>query len=73
MSNIDTFNHKTKFYDAWRSLGTQLSSLCEFVGGLASVFPGTSTVEADFSLIRFEKMITEGALPIFLLTLQAVL
>ena len=29
--------------------------LCQFVGGLASVFPGTSTVEADFSVIGWEK------------------
>lgn len=29
--------------------------LCLFVGALASVFPGTSTVESDFSMIGLEK------------------
>jgi hypothetical protein len=29
----------------------QFPLLCSFVGGLAFVFPGTSKVEADFSVI----------------------
>jgi hypothetical protein len=33
----------------------QFPLLSKFVGGLVSVFPGTSTVEADFSVIGWEK------------------
>jgi len=29
--------------------------MCQFFGGLASVFPVTSTVESDFSIIGYEK------------------
>ena len=29
--------------------------LKDFFGGLGSVFPGTATVESDFSLINWEK------------------
>ena len=32
-----------------------MPSLWEFVGGLAAVFPGTSTVESDFSVVNHEK------------------
>lgn len=30
-------------------------SLCCFVGGIASVYPGTSRVESDFSVLKWEK------------------
>ena len=52
---LDTFDHKTTFTEAWQSLVDRMPLLCQFVGGLASVFPGTSTVEADFSVIGWEK------------------
>jgi hypothetical protein len=54
-TTLDKFNHKTSFTDAWKLLVPRTPLLCEFVGGLASVFPGTSTVEADFSVIGWEK------------------
>ena len=33
----------------------RFEKLKEFCGGLATVFPGTATVESDFSLINYEK------------------
>ena len=49
------FNHKTTFTNGWKGFVDRFPLLCQFVGGLASVFPGTSTVEADFSVIGWEK------------------
>ena len=36
-------------------IGTRYPNVCDFFGGLASVFPGTSIVELDFSVIGYEK------------------
>ncbi|CAM6028684.1 unnamed protein product [Sphagnum balticum] len=36
-------------------LQSELQAMIEAAAGLASVFPGTSTVEADFSRLRHEK------------------
>ena len=33
----------------------QYQELKELCGGLACVFPGTSSIEADFSVVKFEK------------------
>jgi len=52
---IDTFDFETPFAKGWRGLVDRFPRLCRFVGGLASVFPGTSTVEADFSVIGWQK------------------
>ncbi|KAH8944818.1 hypothetical protein BDL97_12G005300 [Sphagnum fallax] len=46
-------------------LGSRFPALFEFAGGLASVFPGTSTVEADFSRLRREKDIFKQSLSDF--------
>jgi len=43
------------FDEAWSTIRKKYPLLCMFFGGLASVFPGTSTVESDFSNIGFEK------------------
>jgi hypothetical protein len=42
------------FADGWRPLGVRFSKLRQFCGGIATVFPGTSTVESDFSVINWE-------------------
>ena len=52
---IDGFNHKTSFADGWKMLVDRYPLLCSFIAGLATVFPGTSTVESDFSVIGWEK------------------
>ena len=51
--------HATKqcksFDEAWCWLYEQYPLLVAFCGGLASTFPGTSTVESGFSIIGWEK------------------
>ena len=55
-SIINGFDYKTSFEHGWRPFIDQFPALCAVTGGLASVFPGTSTVEANFSIIGWEKM-----------------
>jgi len=43
------------FGKAWRPLGNRFPYMLRFVAGLANVMPGTTTVEADFSTINYEK------------------
>jgi len=43
------------FGKAWWPLGNRFPYMLRFVAGLASVMPGTSIVEADFSTINYEK------------------
>jgi hypothetical protein len=43
------------FKDSWSPLGKEYNGLREFCGGLASVMPGTSSVESDFSLINWTR------------------
>ena len=46
---------RTDFVAGWAHCTDRFPSLQTFCGGLASVFPNTSTVEADFSVIGWEK------------------
>jgi hypothetical protein len=52
-------NHSTNkvqsLKDSWSPLGKEYDALKEFCGGLASVMPGTSSVESDFSLINWTR------------------
>ena len=43
------------FDEAWSMTCGRYPYLCQIIGGLASVFPGTSTVESEFAVIHFEK------------------
>jgi len=43
------------FEEAWAMFDAKFDPLKDFFGGLGSVFPGTATVESDFSLINWEK------------------
>jgi hypothetical protein len=43
------------FKECWSPLGKDYNALKEYCGGLASVMPGTSSVEADFSLINWTR------------------
>ncbi|KAJ8571353.1 hypothetical protein ON010_g5486 [Phytophthora cinnamomi] len=45
-------NVKLDFANCWDSLDAQYPALKRFAGGLATIFPGTSTVESDFSLLN---------------------
>lgn len=52
---IDKVANDWSLVEAWRCCKDRVPSLLEFVGGLAAVFPGTSTVESDFSVVNCEK------------------
>jgi hypothetical protein len=54
-SSIDSFDDSAAYRDAWISLHNTYPLLEKFVGGLATIFPGTSTVESDFSVVKYEK------------------
>ena len=54
-SDLDSFNHRTGFFESWNRLRIRFPNLYKFAGGLASVCPGTAIVEADFSKIKREK------------------
>jgi hypothetical protein len=43
------------FHTCWTPLGSRFLQLRNFCAGLASVMPGTATVEADFSIINWTK------------------
>jgi hypothetical protein len=43
------------FHKCWSPLGNRFSELRAFCGGIASVMPGTSSVEADFLIINWTK------------------
>jgi hypothetical protein len=49
-----TKQHKS-FDDTWSWLYQQYPLLVAFCGGIGSTFPGTSTVESDFSIVGWEK------------------
>jgi hypothetical protein len=46
---------KTCFEQGWAPANGRFEGLREFCGGLATVFPNTAPVEADFSVIGWEK------------------
>ncbi len=54
-SSIDSFDDSAVYRDAWIGLHNTYLLLEKFVGGLATIFPGTSTVENDFSVVKYEK------------------
>ena len=56
---------KKAFQRSWDLVGKRFDMLQAFVAGFAGVFPNTSTVEADFSLIAFEKSPYRNALTDF--------
>ena len=66
-SELDSFNHRTSFF----RLRIRFPNLYKFAVGLASVFPGTAIVEADFSKIKREKDVFRQSLSDF--GLQCVL
>lgn len=51
------------FVDSWNPYGDRYSMLRRFSGGMATVFPGTSTVEADFSLLGNQETPERNSIP----------
>jgi hypothetical protein len=52
---LDQCSSMTTFDEGWSYVEKRFENLNEFCGGLASVFPGTSTMEIDFSIVNLEK------------------
>jgi hypothetical protein len=48
---IDSLSSRSCFKDGWSLLGSRLPNLMEYCGVVATLFPGTSTVESDFSTL----------------------
>jgi hypothetical protein len=45
----------SSFPSCWSPLGSKFNELRQYAGGIATVMPGTSCVESDFSLIKWTK------------------
>lgn len=54
-SALDACKDGVSFAEGWSVVKGRFESLHRFVGGIASVFPGTSQVESDFSIVKAEK------------------
>jgi hypothetical protein len=52
---IDALSGKSSFKDGWSLLGVRFPNLMDYYGVVATLFLGTSTVELDFSVLRWEK------------------
>ena len=52
---IYRFYEGATYRDAWNRLHNTYLFLERFVGGLATIFPGTSTVESDFLVVKYNK------------------
>ncbi|ETM30588.1 hypothetical protein L914_21736 [Phytophthora nicotianae] len=53
------------FEDAWNNADGKFPILKRFAGGLATTFPGTSTVESDYSILKWEKPPSKSRLTSF--------
>jgi len=52
---LNKHNEKTFFNEAWDCLKGCFMQLRQLCGGLAIVFPNTTSVESDFSIVKWEK------------------
>ncbi|CAK4628518.1 unnamed protein product, partial [Aphanomyces euteiches] len=53
---LDKQDYQTMFNDGWDALDTaQYKSLRQYAAGLETVFPNTTSVESDFSILKWEK------------------
>ncbi|CAK9209291.1 unnamed protein product [Sphagnum troendelagicum] len=62
---LDACGPHTSFDEGWKLTQDRFCSLREFCGGLATAFPGTSTVESDFSIVKWEKDVGRASLTNF--------
>lgn len=62
---LNAMDDGSSFVDSWKPLNGRFLSLLEFSGGIASIFPKTSRVEADFSTIKREKNVLRQSLSDF--------
>ena len=62
---LDKCSSVTTFDDGWSDVEELFKRLNEFCGDLATAFPGTSSVESDFSILNWEKDDCRVSLPDF--------
>jgi hypothetical protein len=53
--SINALSNQSAFKDGWSLLGCQFPNLMEFCGVIVTLFPRTSTIKSDFSILRWEK------------------
>ena len=54
-STLDSLNKDSTFDESWGVVKDRFKHLQRFCGRVATVFPGTSQVESDFSILKNEK------------------
>jgi len=52
---LNKHNEKTFFNEVWDCLKGRFMQLRQLCGGLATTFPNTTSVESDFSIVKWEK------------------
>ena len=53
--SIDRFNNGDAYLDSWNRLQNTYSVLDMFVPGLATIFPGTTTIKSTILLVKYNK------------------
>jgi hypothetical protein len=53
--DIDSLSNSSSFKDGWSLLGARFPNLMEYCDVVATLFPGTSTIESNFLILRWEK------------------
>ncbi len=52
---INSYKHTVSFNEAWDKIDVLFNRLHQFCGGLATTFPNTTSIESDFSILKWEK------------------
>jgi hypothetical protein len=52
---INSYKHTVSFNEAWDKIDVLFNRLHQFCGGLATAFPNTTSIESDFSILKWEK------------------
>jgi hypothetical protein len=58
---INSLSNSSSFNDGWSLLGARFPNLMEYCGVVAMFFLGTSTVESDFSILRWRRICSASA------------
>ncbi|KAH9536202.1 hypothetical protein CY35_17G095900 [Sphagnum magellanicum] len=52
---VKAYKYEPPFNDAWEALGIRFTTLRTFCDGLTTLFPNSTSVESDFSVLKWEK------------------
>jgi hypothetical protein len=65
-NQVDILKDNYDFVECWDHVNClKYGALREFCGGLATLFPGTASVESDFSIVNYEKDLFRASLTDF--------